>query len=297
MVAPSSTIFHSSAGALERHAIFISAHRDPSLVHRLARSLEHPRIDIFLHVDAKVDVAPFLETGLRHVPFRLHTPWASWSMTESILLWLRMVRPDNYRTYTHLSGQCYPVVSAEALVKDLDHIEGPVQGMNHEPEKHAWRYRMFHVLDKSGVRGFRDRLLKKFLYQERSVRQLPPGIQWAVGCALWTLDRNTISWMLDYLESHPDVERFFRNVFASDETLLPSLLVSSPFADQAGRMGLYYDWSAGGSHPKELDERDLPAIIASGCWFARKMTPGRSDALLDALDAHKNRKDAFNLAP
>lgn len=268
----------------ERHAILVSAHRDPALVHRLARALEHPRIDLFLHVDAAVDAAPFEMDALPHVPFRLRTPWASWGMTDSILRWLRAVRPANYRTFTHLSGQCYPIIPTETLVAHLDRLDGPMMGMNHDPEAHSWRYRIFHVLDKSGPKGFRDRVLKKILYRERPARRLPPELEWAVGCALWTLDRGTIGWMLDFLDRRPDVEAFFRNVFASDETLLPSLLASSPFAAQADRMKHYYDWSAGGSHPKELDERDLAAIAASDCWFARKVTAGYSDRLLDAID-------------
>lgn len=272
---------------LPRHAVLISAHRDPALVQRLYRALEHPRIDIYLHIDSSVDVTPFLRETIIHVPYRLRTTWASWSMTDSILRWLRITRSKNYKTYTHLSGQCYPVVSAEDLVRNLDLLEGPAQGMNHEPDKHTWRYQLFHVFDKSGIHGFKDRVLKKFLYRERFVRRMPEGIEWAVGCALWTLDYKTTEWMLDFLDNRPDIEKFFRNVFGSDETLLQSLLLSSPFKHLAGRMELYYDWSAGGSHPKELDERDFSAIISSGCWFARKMKLGYSESLLELIDARK----------
>lgn len=271
-----------------RHAVFIcSAYRNPELCHRLVRALQHPRIDVFLHVDSAVDPSPFLGPNVRHVPYRLRTGWAAYEMTDAILRWLRWIRKDGYRTYTHISGQCYPVLSPKALVEELDRLDGHMLAMNRRPQDHVWRYEYFHVLSRSGLRGLRDRIAKKFWYRERPIRRLPSGIRWSVGCAMWTLDQASVEWMLGFLDSRPDVERFFRNVFASDESFFASMLASSPFADRIGPATHYIDWSAGGKHPKDLEIDDLPRILESRNWFVRKVLPGISDALLDRLDELK----------
>lgn len=267
-----------------RHAIYMNVYKEPELVERIVRRLQHPRLDVHLHVDSAVDETPFHRAPASRVPVRFRTAWASWEVTGSILHWLRMVRKDGYRTFTYLSGQCYPVYDAERIVRELDLVEGWMQGMNPAPQNHEWRYRYFHVLAKTGRRGFRDRLLKKLWFRERPIRKLPEGLRWGTGCAHWAMDLASVEWMLDLLDARPEIEGFFRNVFASDETFFSTLAMSSPWADPIGRNTHYWDWSAGGSHPKNLDEGDLQAILDSGHWFARKIVPGHSDKLLDLLD-------------
>lgn len=284
---PTETPIESRKG---RHAIYCAAHRNPELVERIVRSLEHPRLDFFLHINSSVDATPFRNSSARHVPFRLRTEWGAYEMTEGIVRWLRMIRNDHYRSFTRISGQCYPVLSAEALVEELDRMDGPMYPMNRRPEDHVWRYRYFHVLSKGGWRGLRDRILKKVWFRERPIRQLPRDLRWGTGCSMWSLDKASVDWMLGFLDSRPDVEDFFRNVFASDETFFASLMASSPWADRTGPPTHYIDWTSGGSHPKDLDESDLSKILDSGRWFVRKVLPGKSDTLMDQLDALKRSR-------
>ncbi len=46
----------------------------------------------------------------------------------------------------------------------------------------------------------------------------------------------------------------------------------------------FAEWNGGGAHPQVLTERDLPAIIRSNAYFARKFAPGSS--ALDAIDSY-----------
>ena len=46
----------------------------------------------------------------------------------------------------------------------------------------------------------------------------------------------------------------------------------------------YIDWDPQRENPAVLDIHDLPAITASRQFFVRKVLPGRSRSLMDALD-------------
>lgn len=45
----------------------------------------------------------------------------------------------------------------------------------------------------------------------------------------------------------------------------------------------YLDWTGGGPHPKTLGHEDVPAMLDSGCHFARKLP--WDEPLLDLIDA------------
>ena len=67
-----------------------------------------------------------------------------------------------------------------------------------------------------------------------------------------------------------------------DEGLVPSVLWWERAPSGGGPVS-YADWS-GPEPPRVLGVEDLPAIRDSGAAFCRKVEPGRSDPLLDALD-------------
>jgi hypothetical protein len=43
----------------------------------------------------------------------------------------------------------------------------------------------------------------------------------------------------------------------------------------------------GGPHPRTLTTADLPALLTSGAWFARKFDDAVDPDLLDAIDRHR----------
>ena len=268
-----------------RHAILLTVHRDPGQVARLVKALEHPRISLFLHVDSSVDIAPYLALDATHVPFRIRTEWATFAMVDCCLRWLRANRETGFSTYTHLSGQCFPLVSADDLVRRLDGLQGPGVGLNPDPGAHSWRYRIFQPRSRSGFWYLIDRSFRKVRYRGQQNRRLLEGLVWSVGCAYWCFGRESVEWMLDLADSRPEIERYFRHTFAPDETFFHTLLASSPWAGEPYPDPHYIDWPQGGVHPRTLDVGDLPKLVESGAWFARKVDPWISSELLDRLEA------------
>lgn len=279
--------------SLPRHAVLLTVHRDPLQVSRLIKALEHPRISVFLHVDSAVDIAPFLALNAEHVPYRIRTEWGTFAMVDCCLRWLRANRRSGYSTYSHLSGQCFPLVPANELVERLDGLQGPGVGLNDAPEAHSYRYRIFQPRTRSGPLHFLDRAYRKLRYRGQGNRRLPDGLVWSVGCSFWCFGREPVEWMLELADSRPEIERFFRHTFAPDETFFHTLLASSPWAGTPYPDPHYIDWSQGGDHPRTLDEGDLPKMLDSGAWFARKVDSSISASLLDRLESSwKVRKDS-----
>jgi hypothetical protein len=91
----------------------------------------------------------------------------------------------------------------------------------------------------------------------------------------------------------PQVERYLARCQAPDEALLPTLLLNASSAghqlDVVNDRKRYIRWEPGSAHPKELEPADVPAILSSGDFFARKVGPGSAE-VMDLLDADASRR-------
>lgn len=271
--------------ASPRHAILLTAYKNPEQTSRLARALRHPRLDVFVHVDRKFDEAPFLREGLIPVSSRVLVEWAGFGIVEASLRWLEMARGrEDYATHVLLSAQDYPVRPIEEIVAVLDAHDRERVQIEHPPDDYTWRWKIFHVPDRAGLRGFRDRFLKAAWFRERRVRSLPPGFAHAVGSTYWVLSGRAVDWVLATLRERPDYVDFFRNTFAADEMFFQILFSASPFAADLAPNLHFIDWSGGGSHPKTLVTEDFERLVSCGACFARKFDDQVDGAILDRID-------------
>src|SRR5579863_8517591 len=95
-------------------AALILAHHSPQLLLRLVRRLESYGAQCFIHVDAKVDIAPFYAacfvTNAIFIESRTRIAWGGFSIIEATLALLSTALPDE--RFTHfvlMSGGSYPV--------------------------------------------------------------------------------------------------------------------------------------------------------------------------------------------
>ena len=102
------------------------------------------------------------------------------------------------------------------------------------------------------------------------------------GGTYWSLSREAVGLVLDYINQHPDYLRRFRHTSIAEEICLPTLLANSgiPLINNYMR---YIDWGHDGGNPQVLNEKDYNKIVASGALFARKMESGKSDKLIELL--------------
>src|SRR5579863_9285303 len=95
-------------------AALILAHQCPELLARLAKRLESYGAQCFIHVDAKVDIAPFEAecsgTNSTFVKPRTKVTWGGFSMVEATITLLSAALSDT--RFTHfvlISGDTYPI--------------------------------------------------------------------------------------------------------------------------------------------------------------------------------------------
>lgn len=267
-----------------RHSILIIVHRDPQQVRRLVERLRHPRVDLWLHVDAKVDAAPYLLEGVRLVRPRLAVDWAGFSCVAATLSWLRASATGDASTFTLLTGQDYPLRPIEAIVESLEADTAGRMDFSTSGEDRRWRYRTLwlHPRELGSLHGVAMRIARALWHRDRSCRDLPRGLDFASGSAYWTLRAAEARWVLSFLGNRPEVERFFRHTFAPDEMFFHSILAASPFRRELQPPLRHIDWSAGGSHPRTLGVQDFEALCASTALFARKFPA--DDPVLDLID-------------
>ena len=77
--------------------------------------------------------------------------------------------------------------------------------------------------------------------------------------------------------------RYFKRRFPPDEAVCPTILGNAPGLKFKAESKHFIDWEKG-HHPRQLNENDVPAMLASKAHFARKFAPAAP--VLDVLDKH-----------
>jgi len=267
-------------------AYLIVAHHQPEHLARLLRAMDQENSYFFIHVDKKAAIAPFKaavprQANVVFLPDRVAVHWGKLSIVRAVLKLLRAAVGSGraFRYYTLLSGSDYPI-------KDRREIHARLCSSN----------RQFIRIDRKLVGEPKNAHF-------RFIERLPPGTYFGDlipyhGSMYWSLTADCIRFILTFLNENPGFIDLHRHVFAPDEILFHSLVRASPFAeailhdfergtcaDDVHHANHYIDWTATNwCGPSTLDERDLPALLASEALFARKFDQERSRRLLALID-------------
>ena len=275
-----------------RLAHLVLTHTNPAQLSRLVGRLLHDNADIYIHVDLKTDIAPFLQiTDAENVYFvhrRVKVNWAGYSIVRATLNGLEEILASN-NTYDYinlLSGQDYPIKKTGALHSFL--AANPGKAFMHTLSvENEWREAIpriteYHMPDinfpgKHRVLGMINKLMPK--------RKMPLNMV-PVGRSQWfTITAPCAAYIVDYLDKHKKVERFFKMSWAPDEMIFQTILYNSPWKkDMVNDNLVYVDWSKGGASPKVLTMADAGELGRSAKLFARKFNPEIDTEILDHLD-------------
>ena len=144
-----------------RHAYCIIAHQDPVMLHVMVAMLDHPLNDIYIHIDKKSDINPFLSISAKHskvcfLPERISVEWGGTSQIDVELLIFEYALSHGEYSYFHMmSGQDLPIKSQEYIHDFMDnqHPNYEFVTVNHPDESYwkdlEYKTRYYHFFVKS----------------------------------------------------------------------------------------------------------------------------------------------------
>jgi len=291
-------------------AFLIAAHAHPRLLARLIQRLQCPGSLVFVHIDARQDLAPF-EVALHdhcigdvHFVPRVRSPWGSYGQVRASLSLLNeaLQHPSQLDRFLLISGQDYPLMKPAAMAALFEQNATSDFFTYHPLPWDAWegggldRLRRFHfalgrysfsypsenVPTSRRVRAAYA-ACKRVLPRERA---LPAEVTLYGGSNWWNLSHRSVLAILDFLHRNPRFVRRFRFTKSADEILFQTVLLNTSTAAVVINDDLRYTiWDdARGELPATLRMEDFGAIAASGKLFARKMHPEQSLTLMDRID-------------
>ena len=272
-----------------KHAYCILAHTEPDLFCRLVSMLDDPRNDIFVHIDKRTDITPFLKakcskSRLIFTKKRINCYWGKVNQIQAELTVFSEAHNNGPYAYYHLlSGQDFPIKSQDYIHKYTEENPGVNYiGFANEssskdlPYKTQFYHLFIHRPDKT-LKGKIIRNTDKYLVhlqqyihiRRRFPFPLHKGANWV------SITDEFCSYLVQQAST---LTRLFKYTLCADEVFLQSIFMSSPFTISLNRpMGSEYeqcmreiDWGRG--NPYVWTEEDVPHLMNSDRWFARKIS-------------------------
>ena len=294
-------------------AWLISAYTEERTLANLVDALESEEVDIFIHVDKRVDEKPFRKAvGERENVFflegkrRVKVYWGGYSQ---ITMQYNLIKSalDNGREYeiiSYITGTDYPLYSNAEIISRLTEGRAWIRGFDISKEESTF----------GGVESQKDRLLY-YHYQD-----LPYKIMWVpfnklriprfskfnaieydfyMGSEYWAVPFECMKELILEWEHNDGLRKFLRFVFAPSEIWIHTLFFNSKWKEIGElypgtefpvitRLSplTYFEY---GRQIKVFNEKDYDTLMNSNCLFARKIIVGKSDDLIAMIEEGKHK--------
>ena len=269
---------------MQRHAYLILAHANPAYLQTLASFLDNADGDIYIHWDAKSGSVPQISASCSKVCFtkeRVRVFWGDFSVVEAEYALFREARRNGPYLYYHLiSGADLPIKSPAEIhwqcekEPDVEYI-GYASASDNEIRKRVRYYYLFphrfnskNVIVKSLRKAFN--IMQDVFRIRKQEGVFKKGSQWA------SVTEPFVDYLLD---NEAFVRRVFKRTYCSDELYKQTLCWNSGFRDRLPETDDEFEacrrfikWDNG--ELLELTQEDVPAMLNSNRWFARKFNPG-----------------------
>lgn len=293
--------------------------REPELLARTIRRLAPHQVVV--HVDSKVDQAPFLAAvaaedrgRVEFLDDRVRVNWGGYSQVVAIRSLVRAgiarARPDEHLVL--LSGQDYPIRPVDELEamfaasggrQFLRYFEIAGSDGKYTSQVDRRYHRDLALLSTRTtdprLRRVRNAAIRVLETASRAAGPLrpPAGLRVAHGVTHFAMTADFAAHLEESVT--PDIERYFRRVFVAEEKFYPSLAgASSRGGETGGPLPGGFEpyagpgnWRYANLHhidttlTKVYTADDWSEVAASRAFFLRKLESGRSGALLDRIDA------------
>lgn len=286
-----------------RQAYLIMAHHDIDLLKKLVKALDIPENDIFLHFDKSKFTEEVNTVTAEHANLTILSEvavrWGSFSMFRCELLLLKKAMQTPHSYYHLLSGDSLPLKPAREIYEFFENTDKQfVQFHEAQFPKRFYDWVNYVHIGREKFRSGKNRLenkiymvgnwafvwVQKILGLKKKKKHFPvlqKGFQWF---------SITEAFAKHILSLEKEIEEDFEYTYIPDETVIPTVLLNSPFIkDQSEPESYnspmqsmrYIDWKRGGPYTFRIG--DLEELKNSGCMFARKFSTKLDPDIIDAL--------------
>ena len=290
-------------------AFLISTHTDIPQLRRLVEALPDNSV-FFIHVDKKVDIAPFKEAfiGDERIVFIEHRVDVKWGSINEVEYQMELVRAalncgEDFSRLITLSGMDYPLWNKNRIIQffeqDKDResiIDLSTGGLP------SMRYTEFYFMTskKRTLRYMLSVVLRKLLHylgikKPLKIKTSDKSLKLWKGAAWWAISPRLASYILHEWDENIELRKYMRTALCPAELFAQTVAFNSEewrdkcmeFTDKnncnlpALTPLTWVAWQ--GSEIKVLDESDYETLKNSGKMFARKVVTGKSDKLVECI--------------
>jgi hypothetical protein len=282
-------------------AYLILAHQNPEQLYRLVQALDIDESKFIIHIDAKVEISPFIKLFENYTPGRIficpgrkNIDWGSYTMVEATMAMLHFLFQLELKVdYVHLiSGQDYPVKSNEEIVNFFKNQRGKNFIESFTLPDSRWRERgLLRINYKWGINEHKNIFYNDLDYKEAypPLPHLPEGIIPYGGSQWWSLHIDCVRFIMEEFDRDSDLFQFYRYTFIPDEMLFQTLIMNSHFKDTVvNDNSRFIKWSNGSWHPETIGLEHLKDLMTKRKLFARKFEYDDDKTVLNQLDEIRN---------
>lgn len=310
-------------------AYLILAHAHPGHLARMIDRLDHDSVEFFIHIDKRSDITPFTKLlgKNRKVHFireRYKIFWRGYSQILATIALMKAALRCRARYYVLLSGMDYPLARTEEIIrffqdKNTQYLHYfPLRDTEHFPNwlrkiQHYYFWDSVLTNPRQGIKSVRHRY-KRFIQNKLLSRMRPrkyfDDLQPYGGSQWWMLTHDCVKYCLEFIARRADFSLFYRYTDAPDEMFFQTIVLNSPFKEDAIHFREYRDnyqalaenvlkrplgssrfnyryinWYAPErGFPATLIDSDFDEMRGSKALFARKFDPLVSRSLLERID-------------
>ena len=302
-----------------RIAFLNLCHTDSKLVARCARRLcADADFDMYIHVDAKQDIEPFIAAtnGIERVYYTTNRHKVYWGGYNAIhacyeLLRTALKSDRHYDYFVMMQNLDYPIKSNAEIKAFFEENNGkefvrgcPIAGT--KDWEFSRKYKLFYMKDNPYGKASNKNPIKLSITALTSLFSLTTlGFNGTIkekdgnyniyyGCAQWAVSRECAEFLDEFEKTHPKFNKKMKIMQFPDEEYFHTVIHNSKFRTRCMRYNepearwlvnwrnlTYFEF------PKEVSvmtEADYDKLCSQPDLFCRKVRSGLSDGLLDLLD-------------
>lgn len=285
-----------------RHAFLIMAHKNPGQLKKLLSLLDHPRTDLYIHLDKKSHVfdsddlrSAVLFSRIFFVP-SMAVFWGSESQIKCEFQLIEAALPEKYMYYHLLSGLDLPLKKIEDILSFFDECQGKeFVSFQSKTVSEAVYQRASLYWPFQGIRFLRPAFLKLqniLISLQKKVgidRRKNSEITLYKGANWFSCTHGYLSLLV---RDKKKILKLFSHSFCCDELFLQTHLMTTEYKDRLYDMSFsdsdcsiqrFIDWDRGTPYTFRSEDEEL--LLQSGLMFARKFDEQTDAEIVESLVA------------